>query len=116
MRLGLKVKFWRTSPAPYFYIAFRAVAKWNARMRKIRYGQKNFAYAGIQVGNPFIGSFYLVGNQFHFRDQSIGGLFVLLQPRNFIAGPVPLCFALFVGGNQLAPFFVEPQKSFDIEL
>jgi hypothetical protein len=57
----------------------------------------------------------LLRDLLHFRDDRVGALFFFFQAGNFVAGFVAQRFALFIGGDQLAAFFVESAKSIQIE-
>ena len=115
VRLGLEVKFWRHAPAPDLFVLSGATANGNRSMRHVGNGQQQFALAGVECGNSFVGPFYTLRDLLHFRNEGVRVLFFLLQAGDFVAGLVALGFELFGGSDQFAAFFVERAETIQIE-
>ena len=87
----------------------------HAGVRDIGNGQQQFALRGVELRNAFVALLDAFRNLLHLRDQGVGGLLFLFQPRDFFAGFVSLRLELLGRGDQFAALFVERAKRVEIE-
>ncbi len=80
-------------------------------MRNIGDGEKKFPLRGVQSGDALVRLLDTFGDLFHFGDERIGVLLILLEAGNLFAGLVALGFKLLGRGDEFAALLVERAKS-----
>ena len=113
MRLGCKSKLWRRAPAAHFHIGMFVVADRHAVLRQVGDATKNVAHGRVFRFGLLFQFLDLVAHRFVLLDQGGGILFVLLEPRDFLRGPILIrlkCLRLVDGLAAAAIEFAEVLK------